>query len=179
MLSKLNNIDLSKCCELITLPEFLIRDIKNSHCIISDESNFHLKVKNPDLKSINFLKIDKCFFNDSDKLRKCDCSLNTESEIYFIEIKELENAFELTNKQDHIKRKNIRKEAKKQLIVTINRFKKLGLTDLKNTKAIISLVPRLNPNYTKLISIKEQSVIDDFMTKTGCPNIYEGNLIEF
>lgn len=179
MLNNLDNNSFKVCSELIDLKEFYVKDIKNSHCIISSEKDYHIKVSNPNAKQINFLKIDKCFFKDSDKLKKCDCSLNSNSEIYFIEIKEIENTFDLTSKQDHVKRKNIRKEAKKQLIETINKFKKEGLTDLKNTNAIISLIPMLNPNYSKLITIKEQSVIDDFMTKTGCPNIYEGNLIEF
>ncbi|MFN6085433.1 MAG: hypothetical protein ACK476_10965, partial [Fluviicola sp.] len=78
-----------------------------------------------------------------------------------------------------LKRKNLKKEATKQLIETINQFKKLGLNDLRNTNAIISIVPLTLNNYTSPISTRDQSVIADFMTKTGCPNLFIGNVIEF
>lgn len=177
MNSLINPNIFSKCCSVHTDSFIYIKDVKNSCCILSDEFDFHIVVENQLEKEISFLRIDKCVFNDGDK-SKCDLTLADDEKIYFIEIKELETNNLINEKQN--KRKNKRKEAKEQLAATINEFKKSkGLKNLKNVIAIIALIPKFDANYSKIISTKEQGVIDDFLEQCGCPNIYEGNLIEF
>ncbi|MFN5984213.1 MAG: hypothetical protein ACK479_12165 [Fluviicola sp.] len=169
------------CGTNVSTEIFYIKDIKDSSCELTNESDFHIKVENKEKINITFLKIDKCFFSDSDRFKKCDCAVFSKEKSYFIEIKEVENIEVLDSKlrKPSLKRKNLKKEATKQLIETINQFKKLGLNDLRNTNAIISIVPLTLNNYTSPISTRDQSVIADFMTKTGCPNLFIGNVIEF
>lgn len=168
----------NSCIETVSDTIFYIKDQKkNEPCSLSSKADYHLIVNNIENRNISFVKIDKCFYKDSDG-KKCDCAVSTSEKIYFIEIKELENVADLHEKKDHSKRKTIRKEAKKQLVNTIVEFKKKGLYDLKNTFAVITLIPKLDENYSKLIGIKDQSTIDEFMLKTGCPNLFEGNLID-
>lgn len=152
---------------------FYIKDIKNKQCIISTETDFHLKILNRNNQNISFLKIDKCVFDDSDK-EKCDCLVANEELIYFAEIKELENF------DSHSKKSKKRKKAGDQLINTINNFKIIHPEIiLKNVFAVIVLLPKLEDNYLKIISLKDQNVIDKFLEKCGCPNVFEGNQIEF
>jgi len=163
----------SKCCEIITDDFIYIKDVKNSHCIISIENDYHLKILNPNNQNISFLKIDKCVFDDSDD-EKCDCLVANKDLIYFAEIKELENF------DSHVKKSKKRKKAGDQLINTINDFKVLHPEIiLKNVIAVIVLLPKLEDNYLKIISLKDQNVIDKFLERCGCPNVFEGNQIEF
>lgn len=166
----------SSCVEKVSDNIFYIKDLRNEPCTFSSSSDYHLIINNPRNENISFIKIDKCIFKDSDG-KKCDCAVCSSEKLIFIEIKELENVVDLNQKKDHSKRKTIRKEAKKQLANTINEFKKNGLNDLKNTFAVITLIPKLQDNYSKLIGIKDQNTIEEFMLKTGCPNLFEGNVI--
>ena len=131
----------------------------------------HLKNYFLKFPSIHFLKIDKCVFDDGHG-KRCDCAVFNENESYFVEIKELED-FRSS------KRNKKRSEAKKQLIASINDFKAMGTLDLTQVTAVIALVPSLTERIPTLIKTKDQGVIDDFLTKCGCPNIFEGNHIEF
>lgn len=169
-----------ECGTSVSSEFFYIKDIKGSTCELTNESDFHIKIDNKRKINLTFLKIDKCFFKDSDRFKKCDCAVFSNEKSYFIEIKEVENIKVLDSKSRNfsLKRKNLRKEATKQLIETINQFKKLGLNDLRNTNAIISIVPLTLNNYTSPISIRDQTVIADFMSKTGCPNLFLGNEFE-
>jgi hypothetical protein len=165
------------CCTLHNDSILYVKDGNNSSCFLSNENDFHIKVTNNVEKLISFLKIDKCIFNDGDE-SKCDLSLADAEKIYFIEIKELEtnDLYDLK----HTKRNKKRREAKEQLASTINEFKKTkGLKNLTKVNAVIALISKLDKNYSRIISTKDQGVIDDFMDLCGCPNIYEGNLIEF
>jgi hypothetical protein len=173
----INPIAFSNCCTVHTDSLMYIKDVKNSCCILSDKSDFHIVVENKSEKEVSFLRVDKCVFNDGDD-SKCDLTLADDNKIFFIEIKEIET--DNLNNVKHTKRNKKRKEAKDQLASTINEFKKTkGLKKLTNVNAIIALVPKLDFNYSNIISTKKQSVIDDFLEQCGCPNIYEGNLIEF
>lgn len=173
MNSIINLKNYPKCCEIITDDFFYIKDVEKSHCIISNENDFHLKILNPKKQNISFLKIDKCVFDDSDD-EKCDCLVANEDLIYFTEIKELENF------DSHSKKSKKRKKAGNQLINTINNFK-INHPDilLRNVFAVIVLLPKLEDNYLKIISLKDQNVIDKFLETCGCPNVLEGNQIEF
>lgn len=169
----INKINFKDCCEIINNEEIYIKDIKNNTCVISNKGDFHFNITNKNKKDISFLKIDKCVFNDGDG-EKCDCAIADDELIFFIEIKELENF------ESHHKRSKKRKKAKDQLIETINIFKEKYLEiDLKKVFGVIALQPKIDDNYIKIITSKEQTVIDDFIEKCGCPNVFEGNYIEF
>ncbi len=173
----INNINYPICCEIVEDVEFYIKDELNGQSIISNIDNYHLKVINKKKKKISFLKIDKCVFNDGDD-DKCDCSIASKELIYFVEIKELELFND--SKKSHIKRNKKRNEAREQLSNTINKLKLIHTElDVKNVNAIIALQPKFEDNYIKIITSKVQNVIDSFVESCGCPNIYEGNLIEF
>ena len=168
-----NSINYPSCCEVISENEFYIKDVKNGKCEKTSILDYHLKISNFNNKTIVFLKIDKCVYDDGDS-KKCDCVLADESIIYFVEIKEIEKF------DDHFKKKNARSEAKKQLINTINLFKeKYSILDMKNVNAVIALQPKLEDNYINIITLKKQNVIDSFMESCGTPFIYEGNHIKF
>lgn len=167
----------SACVETVSDKIFYIKDQKNEPCTLSSKNDFHLIIRNENCNCISFVKIDKCIYKDSDG-KKCDCAIFSSQKLYFVEIKELENVADLNQKKDHSKRKTVRREAKKQLVNTIKEFKKSGLSDLKNTFAVITLIPKLDENYSKIIGIKDQNSIEEFMLKTGCPNLFEGNLID-
>jgi hypothetical protein len=159
------------CCQMMST-DFHVKDVNNGSCEIGNQNNYDVSI-NHSIEDIAFLKIDKCVFNDGDD-KKCDFALAIEKRICFVEIKSIE-VFE-----KHQKRNKARKEAKMQLINTINTFKTIHKEiNLLKTEAIISLVPKFEENYTKIISIKDQTVIDEFIEKCGCPNVYEGNVINF
>jgi len=173
MNSIINQNSYPNCCKVIVDEFIYIKDIKNKQCIISTENDYHLNILNPKNQNISFLKIDKCVFDDSDA-EKCDCLVANEDFIYFAEIKELENF------DSHTRKSKKRKKAGDQLINTINNFKILHPEILlKNVFAVIVLLPKLEDNYLKIISLKDQTVIDKFLEKCGCPNVFEGNQIEF
>jgi hypothetical protein len=168
-----NTDNFPECCENVNEEKIFIKDIVNSQAILSDENNYHFVVVNKQKKDISFLKIDKCVFNDGDG-KKCDFALADENHIFFIEVKGLEKF------DDHLKKKNKRSEAKKQLIETIKFFKhKYPALDLKQVFAIVALYPVLDDSYIKIVTLKEQLVIDKFIDECGCPNISEGNYLEF
>lgn len=173
MNSIINQDSYPNCCEVISDDLIYIKDIKNKHCIISSENDYHLSILNPTNQNISFLKIDKCVYDDSDD-EKCDCLVPNEDLIYFAEIKELENF------DSHSKKSKKRRKAADQLINTINNFKIIHPEIvLKNVFAVIVLLPKLEDNYLKIISLKDQNVIDKFLEKCGSPNVFEGNQIEF
>lgn len=163
---------IANCLETTNQSLFFVKDVIGSGCEFSDESNAHVTIKNHSSKIASFLKIDKCIFDDSDG-KKCDFSVSSDSTIYFVEIKGLEKF------DDHLKRSKKRREARTQLANTINEFKKsFGLIDLKNTNAVVALIPNPINNYRKVVLPGAQVVIDQFDSDCGCSNIYEGNLIE-
>lgn len=173
----INNINYPTCCEIIEDVEFYIKDELNGQSVISNKDDYHIKVINNKNQKVSFLKIDKCVFNDGDD-DKCDCSIANPESIYFIEIKELE--FFDDSKKSHSKKNKKRNEARDQLSNTINKLKLIHTElDMKKVHAIIALQPKLEDNYVKIITSKVQNVIDSFIESCGCPNIYEGNLIEF
>jgi hypothetical protein len=166
-----NNI-LIGCSEKVSDQLIYVKDFFGGTSEISDESEAHVIVNNSNSKEVTFLKIDKCVFGDGDRVKKSDFGLFTVNHSYFVEIKEIQS-------DSHDSRKKKRKEATLQLIETINSFKQqFGLTDLKKTTAVIALIPTFESDYRKIISSREQGVINEFMTKCGCPNIKEGNYIE-
>lgn len=169
----INKINYNDCCEVTSDVNIYIKDINNSSCIISNEDDYHVHVINKKNKDISFLKIDKCVYNDGDD-KKCDFAVADDDIAYFVEVKELENF------DSHSKRNSKRKEAKRQLINTIKLFiDKYPEIDTLKISAVIALLPKLEEGYISVINIKTQTVIDEFIEKCGCPNIYEGNQIEF
>lgn len=61
----------------------------------------------------------------------------------------------------------------------MNSFKaKHQVLDLKKTFALIALLPKLQDEPRAIIQTKQGANIDKFLELCGCPNIYEGNLIE-
>jgi hypothetical protein len=177
MNSIINKVNYPNCCAYIEDEIFFIKDEPNGESAISNKDDYHLKVLNRKKQKISFFKIDKCVFNDGDD-NKCDCSLANEELIYFVEIKELE--FFDDSQKSHNKKSKKRIEAREQLSDTINNLKLVHTElDLKKVYAIIALQPKLEDNYIKIITSKVQNVIDSFIESCGCPNIYEGNVIEF
>lgn len=169
----INKTNFEKCCEVISDEVFYIKDILNGCSEIVDDEEYHVIVTNRKAKDISFLKIDKCVFNDGDG-KKCDFALADDEEIYFVEVKGLERF------DSHSKKNKKRAEAKTQLIKTINIFKHNNpKLDLKHTFAVIALYPVLENSYSKIITSKDQIVIDKFVEECGCPNVFEGNQIEF
>lgn len=159
------------CCQMMST-DFYVKDVNNGSCELGHQNNYDVHVKHSN-EDIAFLKIDKCVFNDSDD-KKCDFAVANKNKICFVEIKSLE-VFE-----KHQKRNKARNKAKEQLINTINVFKaKHKEINLLNVDAVISLIPKFEDNYTKIISLKDQNVIDEFIEKCGCPNVFEGNVINF
>ena len=155
------NSTLHHCSEKIRDNRFHVKDVFGATCEICTKSEAHVTINNEYAKEVTFLKIDKCVFGDGERdLKKCDCGIFTNNHAYFVEIKEIQS-------EKHDARKKKRKEATKQLIQTINSFKLLGLTDLKNTTAVIALIPTFDLNYRKIISAREQGVINEFMSKCG------------
>lgn len=173
MNSIINQNSYPNCCEIVNEAIIYIKDIEKNQCVISSENDYHLKILNLKNQNISFLKIDNCVFNNSDD-EKCDCLVANQDFIYFAEIKELENF------DSHSRKSKKRKKAGDQLINTINNFKILHPDILlKNVFAVIVLLPKLEENYLKIISLKDQNVIDKFLERCGCPNVFEGNQIEF
>ena len=169
----INKVNFKDCCEVINDEFIYIKDVQKSSCILSNSEDYHFNINNKNKIDISFLKIDKCLFDDGDD-EKCDCAIANDDLIFFIEIKELENY------DSHQKRNKKRRDAKDQLIATINVFKeKYFSLDLKKVFGVIALQPKLEENYIKIITSKEQNVIDDFIERCGCPNVFEGNYIEF
>ena len=161
------------CCELTDNKEFYIKD--NGCCsIVESNVDSHVIIKNPKEEEITFLKIDQCILHEADG-EKCDCSVSNSTKIYFIEIKEIH----FTNNSS--KRRNKRRKARSQLANTINYFKsKYGpKLNLRNVHGIISLIPKMEVNFTQPIMIKDQVTISNFLIECGCPNINEGNEISF
>ncbi len=164
------------CCDSINESLFFVKDNINCQSALSNKNDYHVKVVNKNQQNLSFLKIDKCVFNDNDS-SKCDFLIANYNVNYFVEIKELKLFKDF---ESHTKRNKKRIEARKQLSNTINNLKlKHTNLDLKNVFAIIALQPELKDNYTKIITSKEQNVINSFIESCGCPNIYEGNVIEF
>jgi Holliday junction resolvase-like predicted endonuclease len=169
----INKANFQECCDILNEDIFYIKDHLNGRSEISNDKDYHCIVINKKRFDISFLKIDKCVFNDGDD-KKCDFALANDEYIYFVEVKGLEKF------DDHSKKKNKRKEAKIQLIKTINFFKHNNPElDLKYIFAIIAIYPVLEDSYSKIITLKDQIVIDKFVEGCGCPNIFEGNRIEF
>lgn len=169
----INKDNFKDCCHIIQDENIFIKDEVKGQSRLTTIEDFDFHIKNSKNKNISFLKIDKCVYNDSNE-EKCDCAVADEDLIFFIEIKEL-GKFD-----NHIRKNKKRKKAKSQLIATINNFKVLfPEINLLKVHPIIALVPKLEAGYVSLISIKEQNVIDEFIEKCGCPNIFEGNYIEF
>lgn len=162
----------SNCLETMTVSPSFIKDKESGCCEQSTSNDWDVKVEFDLNESVQFLKIDKCVYGDGHG-KRCDCVVYNEDKSYFVEIKELEDF------GSHDKRKGKRKDAKKQLIATINDFKTMGTMDLTKVTAVITLIPSLTERVPILIQTKDQEVIDDFLTKCGCPNIYEGNHIVF
>ncbi len=173
----INKLNYPYCCEIINEVEFYIKDELNGQSNISNQNDYHIKVLNKKQQQISFLKIDKCVFNDGDS-EKCDCAIANIDIIYFLEIKELE-LFDNSQKS-HTKKSKKRNEARDQLSNSIKSLKLVHPNmDLKKVIAVIALQPKIEDNYIKIITSKVQNVIDSFTESCGCPNIYEGNLIEF
>lgn len=109
------------CLQVRTDEEFAIYDSEDGRCLIREvaEGITHFTVKNPSLKEIGFLAIDKCVFMDSDLTERCDCAVFDNKTFCFIEIKE-------TNRR---RPENSRK-AREQLLTTIATFKnKIDFSD--------------------------------------------------
>lgn len=160
------------CLTLVNETPFYIKDQESGSCELSTADNWDLKVENKTKNPVHFFKIDKCVFNDGHG-KRCDCAVFNENESYFVEIKELEN-FDSTRK-----RKERRSAAKKQLIASINDFKGFGLRNLSKVTAVIALSPALETKIPTLITTRDQATIDEFLTQCGCPNLVQGNYIEF
>lgn len=173
MLNLFNPQTYPDCCELTMDKKVYISDNGQS-TLIDDEEHSHVVILNPKEQELTFLKIDHCILTEQDA-EKCDCSILNAQKIYFIEIKELL----FTNSAN--KRSKKRRKARSQLSSTINHFKGLygDQFNLNNVYAIVSLIPRMEINFTQPIQTRDQKTIDKFSTACGCVNIFEGNQISF
>jgi hypothetical protein len=159
------------CIQNESKKEFFVRDMENgvSEIIYNKNSDWHVQVLNVSNQSLEFLKIDHCV-NQKESIKRCDFGLITKDEIYFVEIKNF--------KKNGLKNKK-KKEARNQLIASINYFREKGLKDLLNTYAVVTLVPRTSYRRDEnVVKIGNQAAISNFQLKCGCPNLYEGNLIK-
>lgn len=169
----INKSNFGSCCEIINSLDIYIKDFSDGQSKLVNNGDFDFQIRNELRKELSFLKIDKCVYDDSDN-EKCDCAIADENLIFFIEIKELE---EFGN---HLKKNKKRRKAKSQLINTIINFKNLFPDiNLINVFPVIALKPKIEDGYVSLITTKDQNSIDEFIEKCGCPNIFEGNYIEF
>lgn len=161
---------LYSCSESINESSFYIKDVVGAACEICSAIEGQLHVFNKRKKEIDFLKIDGCVYNSQDG-KRCDCSLSTNEEIFFIEFKE---------KHDFSNKKSKRKSfvtAKMQIITTINNFKAFNINVLK-TYGVIVLTPKLPHSHKQIVTACHQTDIADIFFKTGCPNLLIGNIIE-
>jgi len=163
------------CVEHLSDFTAYIKDGEDGVCYVSDPSDWDVAVKSVNETGCEFIKVDKCIYGDGDESH-CDCAFKTETELYFVEIKQ---SIAFDDGEAHAKRSKIRKDARNQLAETINLFKKdFSLNDLRNVHAVIATKPAVSDQTIVPISTRNQAAIAVFEAKCGCVNIYEGNLIE-
>lgn len=87
--------------------------------------DFDFEVNNPNQKTISFLAIDNCIFDDSSEHKKCDFAIFDNQTICFVEIKNQVSSNPQTRKKQA-------KSAREQLKETIVKFKeKIDFNDYK------------------------------------------------
>jgi hypothetical protein len=161
------------CCQMVSDSPFWVKDKKHETAVICDNADYDVEVRHAE-NEVAFLPIDGCVYPSGGSEKRCDFAVAGKNQTFFVEVKELERY------DDHDRRKKTRNAAKKQLINTIVNFKsKYQELNLRNTTAVIALLPKLEPRISLGVkSISDQNKINEFFELSGCPNIYEGNLIE-
>jgi hypothetical protein len=160
-----------ECCQLVADSPFWVKD-KHKMAVVCDNSDYDVEVRHAE-NEVAFLPIDGCVQKTGTSKKRCDFAVAGSNNMYFVEIKELER-FDI-----HKKKSSKRVEAREQLSQTINFFKKEHKDlDLKRTHAYIALLPKLKEEPREILQTKHGANIDKFLEMCGCPNIYEGNLIE-
>ncbi len=161
-----------ECCQLVTDSPFWVKDKKHEMAAICDNSDYDVEVRHTE-NEVAFLPIDGCVYPSGGSEKRCDFAVAGSKHLYFVEVKELER-FDV-----HKKKSAKRVEARAQLAETIKDFKvNHQELDLKKTIAYIALLPKLKDEPRAIIQTKQGANIDKFLEMCGCPNIYEGNLIE-
>lgn len=144
----------SKDCHQIFDHRFCyIIDDGEDKCFVdsSSETIGDFKIKNNDLKEINFLAIDKCIFDNSAPPKRCDFALFDDSSFTLVEIKKPTSAKA---------RSVLKKEAVEQLKTTIIEFIDNGIfeKDKLILEAIICFTGKRS--YPTITSSKLSKVIE-------------------
>lgn len=160
------------CCQMVSDAPFWVKDKKHETAVICDNTDYDVEVRHAE-NEVAFLPIDGCVYPSGGSEKRCDFAVAGKNQTFFVEVKEIERF------DDHKKKNAKRVEAKEQLSQTINFFKAEHIDlDLKKTVAFIALLPKLKDEPRGIIQTKQGANIDKFLEMCGCPNIYEGNLIE-
>lgn len=161
-----------KCCQMVADSPFWVKDKKHEMAVVCDNSEYDVEVRHAE-NEVAFLPIDGCVEKPGTSKKRCDLAVAGTNNMYFVEIKELERF------GDSDKKTKKRKEAKEQLAASINDFKSRHQNiDLLKTHAYIALLPKFKEEPREILQTKQGANIDKFFEMCGCPNIYEGELIE-
>ncbi|WP_421830769.1 hypothetical protein [Larkinella sp.] len=119
---------LNGCLETILDQEFGIYDSETKRCYrqTNPDGIIHFIVENPAVKPIHFLAIDKCLFDDSDPIERCDFAVFDARTFVFVEIKETSKAGQ---------RATYNQKAKSQLKSTILHFKNVLTFTVRHLEA--------------------------------------------
>lgn len=166
-------IDYSKfsdCIESTFEREIFVIDTEEGISKMVDCEPWDVKILNQDKKQLHFIKIDQCIFSEMDG-KRADFGISSDDKIFFIEIKTFERKATKGAK---------RKDSKIKLASTINYFKDYGLSKMSNTFAVITIVPKIFEKRKQFIIQANQAIENEkFRQLCGCPNLFEGNFIEF
>lgn len=157
-------------CFSIQNTDFGIRDDQDKQqapsYIVFEMEEAHFKVKNPSNKEVHFLAIDKCLWNDSDKVGgRCDFIVFDEASFLFVDIKKAK----MRHASDY------RKDAEKQLEATLQKFQAQINFDTHKIYAIIAFVKsKISPQ----LATRNQNLKVKWDTKYGI-DLMECNTWEF
>ncbi|MGA0560747.1 hypothetical protein ACO2Q8_29040 [Larkinella sp. VNQ87] len=118
------------CLEAISDLEFGIYDSETKRSYRQTDPNgiIHFTVENPNRKEIHFLAIDKCLFDDSEPIERCDFAVFDNRTFAFVEIKETDSS---------IQRSAHNRKAKSQLKATIEFFQNSISFTVKHLEAYV------------------------------------------
>ncbi|RCR65658.1 hypothetical protein [Larkinella punicea] len=158
---------LNGCLETISDQEFGIYDSETKRCYRQTDSDgiIHFTVENPAAKSIHFLAIDKCLFDDNDPIERCDFAVFDAKTFVFVEIKETSKAGQ---------RASHNQKAKSQLKATISHFTNVLSFTSKRLEAY-ACVGRTEARPTQ----KASDLNDEFEFARLGATLYHGNRKRF
>ncbi|QTA85421.1 hypothetical protein [Desulfonema magnum] len=110
----------NECLKIISDILFYVYDNPDTDqafaTVTEPEEHQNFRITNPACKPVRVLSVDHCLFSD-DSFKKCDFVLYDEAAFCFVELKAV-------HRDVHKKRKNAKRYAEKQLLATIELFRK-------------------------------------------------------